>query len=131
MPITVEWDDARTRQVVLVSFAGEWTPDDYQRAAHDSAVMMQQSTERVSVIFDMSETISNATNKDSFDSWLAAVNLWRAQENYAGFWVVVKPGYWGRMIIWALSKLYNPTHVEVASSVEEGRQLAMERLNKI
>jgi len=130
MPITVEWDDAQTRQIVLVSFSGEWTQDDYQRAAQDSATLMRQSPERVSVVFDMSNTVSSATNKDSFDTWLAAVNLWREQANYAGFWVVIKPGYWGRMIIWALSKLYNPTQVEVASMLDEARSLVIERLKK-
>lgn len=131
MPITVKWDDDNERDIIYVDFAGEWTQDDYRRAAEDSAVMMGQAHRKVTVIFDMTRTDSNATNKDSFDSWLAAVTLWRAQQNYAGFWVVVKASYWVRMIIWALSKIYNPTHVDVASTADEAREIVRERLKSL
>jgi hypothetical protein len=128
MPITVKWDDNKKRDIIYVEFVALWTQDDYRRVAEESAAMMAQSDKAVTVIFDMTLTDSSATNKDSFDSWLAAVKLWRAQPHYAGFWVVVKASYWVRMIIWALSRVYNPTQVEVVSTAAEARRIARKRL---
>lgn len=130
MPVTTLWDDNESHQIIHMECFGGWTLQDYEDGLNRVHSMIQTSNKPVTVIFQFTEQVSTAYTSGAYRLWYGALEAWAKLPFYAQFWLIVKPGYWERVTMWALAKLYNPSNMIVVPTYDDARKIALERLRE-
>lgn len=131
MTAIAEWYDPETQRVIVLRFEDSWNIEDYDRVIRESAEMLQSVSHPVGLIIDFSRAKAGSFSAESFRRWQQGIKLWRKIPSYADFWISVEAQYWSYFLIWVLSRIYNPTHMQLASSAEEAYQQAIQTLDKL
>lgn len=122
------WCNEQTKNIIILEFSGRWTTKDYEKAMADSILMLATATQQTAIVMNFLSNKPQAFSKDVIDEWLRAIKHWELSPNYARIWVSISTGYWERLLIWTLSRFYNPTGLEVAANLEEACQIAAAKL---
>ena len=122
------WGDEHTQRLIILEFSGRWLPKDYAKAIDDSVQMLESVTKPTAIILCFLSNKKQAFSREVIDHFLNAVKRWEAQPSYARIWVEVSSGYWERLFIWMLSRVYNPTCLEVAADLYEACAIAYSKL---
>lgn len=129
MAIRTEWYDEGSRRAIILSFQGDWDLEDYDNAIEHSIRLLNSVKHPVAIIIDLSESTGSSKSPEVFQKWQEAIVCWQATDSYADFWVSVQAKYWEYFLIWLLSRVYNPTSMDVTQNSEEAYQKIIKRLN--
>lgn len=130
MVITTGWYSTEDKRIIILKFLGDWDIIEYDAAIEESIRLLNSVSHPVALIIDLSASKGPSRSPEVFKKWQEAIDRWRHTETYANFWVSVQAKYWDYFLIWLLSRVYNPSSMEVASSAEDAYQRAIKRLNK-
>ena len=122
------WADEHTQRLIILEFSGRWLPRDYAKAMDDSVEMLKSVNKPTAIILNFLSNKKQAFSREVVDHFLKAVKRWEAEASYGKIWVEVTPGYWERLFIWMLSRVYNPTCLEVAADLDEACAIAYAKL---
>jgi hypothetical protein len=111
------WYDEQNKQLIILEFSGRWTAKEYARAMDDSIRMLD-------------EVHNQAFSREVIDECLRTVKRWEGSKNYSHIWVSISPGDWERLLVWTLSRIYNPTGLDVAASLDDACTIAYEKLKQ-
>jgi len=131
MTIRTEWLDLEAKRVIILEFTGDWDLSDYDTAIEHSIQLLNEVKHPVAMVIDLSQSEGPSRSADVFKKWQEAIARWRETDNYADFWVSVEPNYWEYFLIWLLSRIYNPTSMEVVKNSQEAYQHAIKILDKL
>jgi hypothetical protein len=124
------WHDEQNKQLIVLEFSGSWTAKEYAAAMNESVEMLKSVDCPVAIILNFLSNKQNAFSLAVIDECLKAVKMWEATPNYSKIWVSVSTGDWERLLVWTLSRIYNPVGYDVAASLDEACSLAYEKLKQ-
>lgn len=122
------WCDEAEKRIIVLEFSGRWTSKDYEKAMADSVLMLESVTNPTAIVMNFLSNKQQAFSKAVIDEWLTAIKRWRGTSSYAEIWISVSTGYWERLLVWTLSRIYNPTGLEVAATLDEACKIAQVKL---
>ena len=128
MAARVYWITEQNKQLIVLEFSGEWTSKEYASAIDSSVKMLDEVEHPVAIIMDFLSNKKQAFAREVIDECLSGIKRWRTTKSYADIWVSTSSGYWERLLIWMLSRVYNPVGYEVGANLEEACQIAREKL---
>jgi|SRR5512133_272689 hypothetical protein len=117
MPIRAEWDND-DKTIVVWTFEGHWTWDDYRNTQLESIAMMNTVEHAVDVIADV--THANLLPSNAFSNYkrlaaLAAPNRRRV--------VVITGNFFMKTMTETYNKLFGETAFIFANSLDEAREI--------
>ena len=124
------WYDEAEKQLIIMEFSGRWTSKDYAKAMADSVIMLESVSTPTAIVLNFLSNKNQAFSRDVIDEFLSAIKRWEASPSYSKIWVTVSTGYWERLFVWMLSRVYNPTNLEVAANLEEACEIAYAKLKE-
>jgi len=130
MTIRTEWLDLEAKRVIILEFTGNWSLADYDTAIEQSIQLLNEVQHPVAMVIDLSQSKGSSRSAEVFKKWQEAIERWRKTDSYADFWVSVEPNYLEYFLIWLLSRIYNPTSMEVVKNSQEAYQHAITLLEQ-
>ena len=124
------WHDEQNKRLIVLEFSGKWTAKEYATAMKESVRMLESVDTPVAIILNFLSNKKQAFSMPVIDECLKAVKAWEATPNYSKIWVSVSMGDWERLLVWTLSRIYNPTGLEVAANLDEAFAIASEKLSQ-
>jgi hypothetical protein len=131
MPARAYWYDEQNKRLIILEFSGKWTAKEYAMAMNESVSMLESVHAPVAIILNFLSNKKQAFSREVIDECLKAVKRWDASENYSKIWVSISTGDWERLLVWTLSRIYNPTGLAVAASLDEACSIAYGKLEQI
>jgi hypothetical protein len=124
------WYDEQNKRLIILEFSGRWTAKEYARAMDDSIRMLDEVQNPVAIILNFLSNKKQAFSREVIDECLRTVKRWEGSKNYSHIWVSISTGDWERLLVWTLSRIYNPTGLDVAASLEDACTIAYEKLRQ-